>query len=69
MRHPVICSPEALKARLTGLAREIQPRQHLTPFRRNAARDGCGPESVDAAMTGLYKTVNGGGRNPAAAVL
>jgi hypothetical protein len=29
----------------------------------------CGPESVDAAKVGLYKTGNGGGRNPAADVL
>jgi len=28
-----------------------------------------GPESVDAAICALYKTANGGGRNPAAAVL
>src|SRR6267143_3740005 len=27
------------------------------------------PESVDAAICALYKTANGGGRNPAAAVL
>jgi len=28
-----------------------------------------GPESVDGASLALYKTRNGGGRNPAAAVL
>jgi len=28
-----------------------------------------GPESVDGAELALYKTPNGGGRNPAAAVL
>jgi hypothetical protein len=28
-----------------------------------------GPESVDGAWLALYKTRNGGGRNPAAAVL
>jgi hypothetical protein len=28
-----------------------------------------GPESVDAARAALYKTGNGGGRNPAADVL
>jgi hypothetical protein len=28
-----------------------------------------GPESVDGAKLALYKTRNGGGRNPAAAVL
>jgi hypothetical protein len=27
------------------------------------------PEGVDAAKRALYKTLNGGGRNPAAAVL
>jgi hypothetical protein len=49
--------------------KEIQPRQHLNrapvlPFGSGSAR-----ESVDAADAGLYKTANGGGRNPAADVL
>jgi hypothetical protein len=36
------------------------------PLRHPAFGD---PESVDAAICALYKTGNGGGRNPAAAVL
>jgi hypothetical protein len=47
---------------------EIQPHQHLISAFRRAFR-ALGPESVDAAICALYKTANGGGRNPAAAVL
>src|SRR5690349_4708379 len=68
MRHLDICRPEGPSAN-TGGSPEIQPHQHLThpfpppyrPFRE--------AESVDGAELALYKTPNGGGRNPAAAVL
>jgi hypothetical protein len=41
----------------------------LTALRRTLVWAIHGPESVDAAKVGLYKTGNGGGRNPAADVL
>ena len=60
--------PERLLAS-TRPVREIQPYQAL-----NLAAGGLLPppttvESVDAAPARLYKDANGGGRNPAAAVL
>jgi hypothetical protein len=41
----------------------------LTAPHRTFVRAARGAESVDAARVGLYKTGNGGGRNPAADVL
>jgi hypothetical protein len=50
------------------MAAEIQPHQHLTgPFAKGLPVRG-GAEAVDAAKAALYKSANGGGRNPAAAV-
>jgi len=54
---------------INGAAREIQPHQHLIGAFQQAPRAPEGPEGVDAARRALYKTPNGGGRNPAAAVL
>jgi hypothetical protein len=68
MRHPVSQAPEALSA-INGAAPEIQPHQHLIRAFHPPSRAREGPESVDAARRALYKTGNGGGRNPAAAVL
>jgi hypothetical protein len=48
---------------------EIQPHQHLISAIRTGFAGFGGPESVDAAICALYNTANGGGRNPAAAVL
>jgi hypothetical protein len=42
---------------------------NLTARRRTLVWSGRGPESVDGAKVALYKTGNGGGRNPAADVL
>jgi hypothetical protein len=56
-------------ARLKRQMKEIQPHQHLNRAPRAAVRLWPRPESVDAADAGLYKTANGGGRNPAADVL
>jgi hypothetical protein len=55
--------------RLNRRTEEIQPRQHLTRFVPDVCLPKPAPESVDAAKPGLYKTANGGGRNPAADVL
>jgi hypothetical protein len=41
----------------------------LPALRRTLVRAAPRRESVDAAKAGLYKTGNGGGRNPAADVL
>jgi hypothetical protein len=48
---------------------EIQPHQHLIGILQQACRFRVAPEAVDAAKRALYKGANGGGRNPAAAVL
>jgi hypothetical protein len=53
----------------TGLRREIQPHQHLIRTLEAGRSVPAGPESVDGHRRALYKTGNGGGRNPAAAVL
>jgi len=60
--------PKAQSA-ITGVAAEIQPHQHLISVFRPCSRARGGPEGVDAAKPALYKGANGGGRNPAAAVL
>jgi len=54
---------------ITGTSEEIQPHQHLIGTLGPALSVPAGPESVDASWRALYKTGNGGGRNPAAAVL
>jgi hypothetical protein len=65
MRHLIYVAPGTPSAN-NGAEREIQPHQHLIGV---SGRAGRNPESVDAAKRALYKTANGGGRNPAAAVL
>jgi len=65
MRHLILSHPKAQPA-INGTAAEIQPHQHVIGVLR-AGRGG--PEAVDAAKRALYKGANGGGRNPAAAVL
>jgi len=51
------------------MAAEIQPHQHVIGVLRASPPVRGGPEAVDAAKCALYKGANGGGRNPAAAVL
>jgi len=68
MRHLVICSPLG-KPGLTGAQKKFNLASTLTHSARHLSGSGGGPESVDAAMVALYKTANGGGRNPAADVL
>jgi hypothetical protein len=51
------------------MAAEIQPHQHVIGVLRASLPVRGGPEAVDAAKRALYKGANGGGRNPAAAVL
>jgi hypothetical protein len=69
MVHPDIASPEMPSAN-TGASREIQPLQHLIWHPGHRPNQPCGPESaLTLAGTPSIRPVNGGGRNPAAAVL
>jgi hypothetical protein len=54
---------------LTGELKKFNLASALTALRRTLVWARSGPESVDAAKAGLYKSGNGGGRNPAADVL
>jgi hypothetical protein len=54
---------------LTVECKKFNLTSSLTAPRRTWFGAGRRPESVDAAKVGLYKTGNGGGRNPAADVL
>jgi hypothetical protein len=66
-------SPYTSRARaqsaINGAAREIQPHQYLISLFAAGFPVPKEPLGVDAAWPALYKTGNGGGRNPAAAVL
>src|SRR6478672_6132944 len=65
---PYICRAPRTQPAINGMAAEIKPHQHLTgPFAKGLPVRG-GAEAVDAAKAALYKSANGGGRNPAAAV-
>jgi hypothetical protein len=68
MRHLISVAPGPQSA-INGAVREIQPDQHLIGVFRPGFPAPGSPEGVDAAKRALYKTLNGGGRNPAAAVL
>jgi len=68
MRHLTYKAPESAVSPY-GAAWEIQPHQHLIGVFAAGLPVQRRPESVDAAKRALYKTGNGGGRNPAAAVL
>jgi len=68
MRHLILSHPKAQPA-INGTAAEIQPHQHVIGVLRAGLPVRGGPEAVDAAKPALYKGANGGGRNPAAAVL
>jgi len=68
MRHLILSHPKAQPA-INGMAAEIQPHQHVIGVLRAGLPVRGGPEAVDAAKPALYKGANGGGRNPAAAVL
>jgi hypothetical protein len=66
---PYIClymSRPARRQPITGQSGKFNLISTLSAFPAGAGRN---PESVDAAERALYKTANGGGRNPAAAVL
>jgi hypothetical protein len=54
---------------LPGPQRKFNLISTLSLLSKRAPGLSQGPESVDAAIGGLYKGGNGGGRNPAAAVL
>jgi hypothetical protein len=68
MRHPV---SNCLKANpgLNGEPKKFNLANTLTRSAGLLFGFTRHPESVDAAKAGLYKTANGGGRNPAADVL
>jgi hypothetical protein len=66
--HPLFPAPRTPSAN-TGAAGEIQPHQHLIGAQGPDFPVPEQSESVDAAKRALYKTGNGGGRNPAAAIL
>jgi hypothetical protein len=75
MRHLVVYLPLA-EPDLKGEPKKFNrastltsPRQTLNLTAPNPCLTGKRPESVDAAGRRLYKTANGGGRNPAADVL
>src|SRR5712671_4633515 len=68
MRHLISVSPKT-QSGISGTAEEIQPHQHLIGVFRPGVRAREQPEAVDGAKPALYKGANGGGRNPAAAVL
>jgi hypothetical protein len=54
---------------ITWQPAEIQPHQYVTYNSQQADRPCRTPEIVDATKPCLYKGGDGGGRNPAAAVL
>jgi hypothetical protein len=54
---------------LTGEGKKFNLASTLTALHRTLFGPARELESVDAARVGLYKTGNGGGRNPAADVL
>jgi hypothetical protein len=54
---------------LTFECKKFNLASSLTARHLTLVQARSGPESVDAAKLGLYKTGNGGGRNPAADVL
>jgi hypothetical protein len=53
----------------TGPIAEIQPSQYVIGRPERRYRPSASSAGVDAQGPGLYKGANGGGRNPAAAVL
>src|SRR3981081_154947 len=68
MRHLIAVAPEMPSA-ISGATGEIQPHQQLIRGLQAGFPVPARAESVDAAKPALYKGANGGGRNPAAAVL
>jgi hypothetical protein len=68
MRHPASNCLQANPG-LNGEPKKFNLANTLTCSGRTFVRFTRHPESVDAAKPALYKTANGGGRNPAADVL
>jgi hypothetical protein len=62
-------APPKTPSAITGATAEIQPHQCLMGALRPGWPVPAAAESVDAAKPSLYKGLDGGGRNPAAAVL
>jgi hypothetical protein len=62
------CRPERLQP-IPGGPRKFNLISTLSDLYGGFSGGLKGPENVDGAWLALYKTRNGGGRNPAAAVL
>jgi hypothetical protein len=69
MRHLAILVAVKAMPGLNGKRKKFNCANTLTALPCRQSGSGRGPENVDAAKPGLYKTANGGGRNPAADVL
>jgi len=68
MRH-LLCHARRRRQPLTAQRGKFNLVSILSALSACRPRFRRGPEGVDAAKRALYKTPNGGGRNPAAAVL
>jgi len=66
---PYICRARKRSQPLAGQQGKFNLISALSAYPGRASRPPEDPESVDAAGPALYKGANGGGRNPAAAVL
>jgi hypothetical protein len=69
MRHLNICRAQKAVSPITGAPDKFNLISALCAISGRIFRSLRGSESVDGAELALYKTPNGGGRNPAAAVL
>jgi hypothetical protein len=68
MSHLIADAPKCLQP-LPGSPEKFNLISTLSAAYGSLSSGPKGPESVDGARLALYKTRNGGGRNPAAAVL
>ncbi|HKF95586.1 MAG TPA: hypothetical protein VKB96_13525, partial [Gammaproteobacteria bacterium] len=65
----LICRARIRRQPLAARQGKFNLISNLSVFPKRASARMRAPESVDAAGGGLYKDANGGGGNPAAAVL
>jgi hypothetical protein len=69
MRHLISVGPGKAVSPIAGRFNKFNLVSTLCAISGRIRQFSRGPESVDGAELALYKTPNGGGRNPAAAVL
>jgi len=69
MRHLISVAPGKAVSPIAGAPDKFNLVSTLCAISAGFPHFLQGPESVDGAELALYKTPNGGGRNPAAAVL